>query len=126
MAYMHFGELQAGVATSPENLEAAAPALSLARFSALEWSVIALAQRDDRGSLGEPSAISQAMATLFGERRSNRLADERLEALRRVSVLSWTSSRPLPQAEVETFLSSGYSAQQYDLLVDSISKGRVH
>lgn len=124
MAYMHFGEMQVTSATIAENFETAAS--STARFSALEWSVIALAQRDDRVSLDEPGAISQAMATLFGDRRSNRLADERLEALRRASVLSWTSARPLPDVEVQSFLSSGFSSQQYDLLVDSISKGRLH
>jgi hypothetical protein len=97
-----------------------------ARFSALEWSVIALAQRDDPRSLSDPSRVSQAIAAIFSVRRVNRLADEHLEALRRTAVLTWHASGPLPKVEIAAFLLAGYSVAQFDLMLESITRGRLH
>ena len=41
------------------------------RLSALEWSVVALAQRDRIGSLGAPGRLSVALGSVFGTRRHN-------------------------------------------------------
>ena len=93
-------------------------------FSALEWSVIALAQRDEVGSLREPGPVSQAMGALFGPQHSTRLADHHLEALRRAAVLAWHAPGPLAEEEEQAFLAARLTRQQYDLLLASVARGR--
>jgi hypothetical protein len=92
-----------------------------ARLSALEWQVVALARRDRVSSLREPSRLTRAISNIFGETRNPRLADPSLEALRRMAVLSWHHGYSVPSHEVRAFLASGYSADQYELMVDSIA-----
>ena len=93
-------------------------------FSALEWSVIALAQRDRVADLREPGRLASAVASLFGSSRPNRLADERLEALRRVAVWAWHHGYALPVAELRAFLATGFSNEQYEMLQTSVARGR--
>jgi hypothetical protein len=54
-------------------------------FSALEWSVIALPKRDTIDSLAQPGRLSRPAGGLFGSGMRPRLADPRLEALRRLA-----------------------------------------
>lgn len=119
MGYLAFAETAAGSAVAP--ISYAAPE---ARFSALEWSVIALARRDGLSSLREPGRISAAMGVLFGERPNPRLADPKLEVLRRLAVLSWHHGYTVPGEAVRAFLDAGFSARQYELMVDSIAVDR--
>lgn len=93
-------------------------------FSGLEWSVIALARRDRVASLREPGRIATALAALFGSSRPNRLADERLEALRRIAVWAWHHGYALPVSELRAFLGAGFSSEQYETLQTSIAHGR--
>lgn len=94
-------------------------------LSALEWSVVALAQRDRIASLSTPSRLSIALGTVFGTRRSSpHLADPRLEALRRMAVLSWHRGFAVPASELKAFLRAGFSAGQYETLLASISAAR--
>lgn len=95
-----------------------------AGFSALEWSVIALARRDRKSSLDYPSRLSIALGSVFGARPSPRLADPRLEALRRMAVLSWHDGFAVPSAEVAAFRAAGFSPAQYEDMLASISVGR--
>ena len=97
-----------------------------ASFSALEWSVIAIAQRDSLDSLEAPGRIAQGMSVLLGSRQNPRLADDRLEALRRTAVLVWHASEPLDDEEIETFLAADFTRAQYDLLTASVARGRLH
>lgn len=91
-----------------------------ARLSALEWQVVALARRDRLSSLREPSRLTRAFATIFGETRNPRLADPSLEALRRMAVLSWHHGYSVTSSEVRAFTAAGYTPDQYELMVDSI------
>lgn len=93
------------------------------RLSALEWLVVAIARRDRLSSLRTPGRMAMALGTLFGNGRNPRLADPRLEALRRIAVLSWRRGYTVPGHEVRAFLAAGYTPEQYELVVDSISKG---
>ncbi len=93
-------------------------------LSALEWSVVALARNDRLGSLRTPGRIANAMGAVFGGIRDPRLADPRLEALRRIAVLSWHYGYTVPSHAVRHFLAAGFSPAQYELLVDSIDAGR--
>lgn len=119
MAYLNFTELQAGPAAI------AADTAPKARFSALEWSVVAIAQKDRLSSLNKPSRIGAAMGVIFGSRRGDpRLADPQLEALRRVAVLGWHHGYAVPRHEIRAFHDAGYTPDHYEALLASISRGR--
>jgi hypothetical protein len=94
-------------------------------FSGLEWSVIALAERDRIASLREPGRIAKALGAMFGTTRPGRLADERLEALRRIAVLAWRRGYAVPVSELLAFIGSGFSTDQYEMLQTSIARGRA-
>lgn len=119
MAYVNFSEAHN---TAP--LLTARPPLPNATLSALEWSVVALAQRDRLSSIGEPGPVAMAMGRLFGSRRNPNLADPRLEALRRLAVLAWHRGYAVPRAEIRAFKRAGFSIAQYELVLASIIKGR--
>ena len=66
--------------------------------------------------------IARALAAVFGGRAgSHQLADPKLEALRRMAVHSWRGGYAVPPQEVRAFREAGWSAEQYELLVDSIA-----
>jgi len=94
-------------------------------FSALEWTVIALARRDRISSLSEPGPIARAFGSLFGLGRQSMLADPRLEALRRLAVHAWHKGYKLPVSEIKRFLKAGFSAGQYETLLASVAAKRV-
>jgi hypothetical protein len=95
-----------------------------ASLSALEWSVVALAQRDSLSSLRTPGRLATALAVLFGGRTDNRLADPRIEALRRVSVHAWYHGFAIPASEVEGFYSVGFTPDHLELVITSIGRSR--
>jgi hypothetical protein len=118
MAYLNFSE--AGFAAAMRSDQAAPPATSSV-FSALEWLVIALAQRDHLSSLREPGRFARAAAALFGGRGERPLAGPRLEALRRVAVLARHRGGDVPAAEMAAFRRAGFSAEQGAILIASVS-----
>ena len=118
MAYMDFSFAPAVGAAAAQ--VSPAPA----RFSALEWQVVALAERDRPASLRRPGALSTALGALFGG-HNPRLADPRLEALRRIAVLSWRRGYSVAPEEVSAFTAAGYTPAQYELLLDSIFAARA-
>lgn len=133
MAYLAFNEIAGGTTFAP------APALlqrpiadpipnSIGHetsFSGLEWSVVAIAERDKLSTLRTPGRMAIALGTLFGDRPNPQLADPRLEALRRIAVLSWHHGYTVPGDDVRDFVAAGFTLDQYELLVDSISAGRA-
>ncbi|MEO5774442.1 MAG: hypothetical protein ABIQ32_10045 [Sphingomicrobium sp.] len=94
--------------------------ISRAAFSDLEWSIVAMAESDRVASLREPNRFWAVVGVLFGLRPANRLANDRLEALRRTAVLTWRERSIIPQTEVEAFLRAGFSPAQLELLQDTI------
>ena len=93
--------------SQPVTLPAPAPAKPA--FSPLEWSVIRLARGDGLWTI-----------RTFG-RANPRLASERLEALRRMAVLSWIFGFTVPGEDVADFLSAGFTPDQYELMVGRIN-----
>lgn len=89
-------------------------------FSPLEWSVIRLARVDRLSTLRAPGRFNRFINWLMGRKGSPELANERLEALRRMAVLSWHYGFTVPGDDVATFLSQGFSPDQYELMVRSI------
>jgi len=94
-------------------------------FSPLEWTVVALAQRDHVSSLNEPGPVARALGGLFGLGRQSTLADPHLEALRRLAVHAWHKGYKLPVSEIRRFLAAGFSAGQYETLLASVSLKRL-
>ncbi len=126
MAYLDLDNLYA----APVSARASrAPAETVtepnAGFSALEWSVIALAKRDTLRSLEGASRMSRALGSLFGLGTASRLADSRLEALRRAAVYAWRRGFALPMAEIERFKAAGFVEAQLETLVVSVTGMRV-
>jgi len=103
-------------------VEAASQPVAAARLSALEWSVVALAERDTIASLREPGRIAAALESLFGLGRPNKLANPRLEVLRRVAVFVWRQGWKVPKSELAAFLAEGFTLDQYELIHASIAK----
>ncbi|MEH3048102.1 hypothetical protein [Sphingomonas adhaesiva] len=126
MAYVDFsGDLlladAAPIATPP-----AVTAGEKARLSALEWSVVALARGDRLSSLSRPRRMSIALGKVFGTRRQPaHLADPRLEALRRMAVLTWHRGFAVPASEVRAFFRAGFSTDQYETVTASIVTARL-
>jgi hypothetical protein len=96
-----------------------------ARLSALEWSVVAMAGRDGLSSIREPSRFIAALGSLFGFKRPNRLANERLEALRRIAILAWHHRWNVPKSELASFFDVGFTVDQYELVQASIGQARL-
>jgi hypothetical protein len=94
-------------------------------FSALEWAVIALARNDQLSSLREPGPLARAVGGLFGLGRQSRLADPHLESLRRLAVYAWRHGFQLPVSEIKSFLAAGFTTDQLDLLLNSVSLKRA-
>ena len=91
-----------------------------ADFSRLEWSVIRLARVDSLSTLREPGRFGRFVNWLMNRKGVPSLANERLEALRRMAVLSWHYGFTVPGDDVAEFLSAGFSPDQYELMVRSI------
>ena len=132
MAYL---ALTDGVATAIVPASAVSPNLSSpsaapkadspAGFSALEWSVVMLARHDRPSSLREPGRIATWLGRIFGEAVNRRLADPKLEALRRMAVLTWHHSYSVPKAEIKAFFAAGFSADHYELLGKRVAEVHV-
>lgn len=126
MAYMDFAALQGARIAAPAEVAWPPRAPAVSGFSALEWQVVALAQHDRLASLEAPGRLSVALGVIFGGQSPNpKLADARLEALRRVAVLAWHRGYALPAHEIHAFHEAGFTPEQYETLLASISRGRA-
>jgi len=93
-------------------------------FTRREWQVIVLAQRDGLASLRAPTRLAKLLGRLFGESINPRLADPRLEALRRLAVLAWQDSYAVPVSAIKAIKAFGFSGDQVELLLASVANGR--
>ena len=123
MAYIDFQRFEGEATQAPADTIALRSAPR--DFSALEWSVVAMAQKDSLASLKAPGRIASAIGSLFGVLRNSALADPQLEALRRMAVLAWHHGYKIPMAEVVAFYAAGFAPGQYERLLDSIARGRA-
>lgn len=92
-----------------------------ARFTPLEWNVIALAERDSLASIRVTGRLAAAMGSIFGGHASARLADEHLETLRRVAVMI-SHERALADEDVTDFMEAGFTSEQFELLCGSLRR----
>lgn len=94
-------------------------------FSNLEWSIVALAEHDGLASLRRPNRFSKFVSAIFGIKTPNRLASDRLEALRRVAVLVWRGAQGLPEDELQTFFGAGFTPSHLEQLQRRIASVRI-
>ena len=94
------------------------------RFSALEWSIVALAERDGLASIRTPNRMLSALGSIFGYSPPNRLANDRLEILRRVAIFAWNGGWNVPKKEVSDFIEAGFTTDHFELIQLSISEAR--
>ena len=95
-----------------------------AGFSELEWSIVRLTRGDGLWTIREPGLLRRIYQWLLGRNSQPRLASDRLEALRRMAVLSRHFGFSVPGEDVSDFLSAGFTLDQYELLVSSLRAAR--
>jgi hypothetical protein len=100
----------------------ALPAMGASKpdFSALEWSVIRFARLDRLWTIRAAGRIRRFWNWVLA-RGNPELADPKLEALRRMAVLTWHFGFTVPGDDVADFLSAGFSPDQYELMAGSIN-----
>ena len=89
-------------------------------FSKLEWSVIRLARIDKLWTIRAAGRLRRFFNWVVG-RGNPELANPRLEALRRMAVLTWHYGFTVPGEDVAHFISAGFSPDQYELMAGSIN-----
>ncbi|MDB5712689.1 MAG: hypothetical protein JWO15_86 [Sphingomonadales bacterium] len=127
MAYIDTSD---AFALPAESIAASSNAVSFAdgarsTFTALEWSVIALAKRDSLNSLKTPGRLARAMGSVFGRGTQSRLADPKLEALRRLAIHAWRRGFALPVSELEEFVAAGFTMDKAEILLASVAGDRI-
>ena len=115
MAYLAKIEAQD---SKPVELLELAPAKP--NFSKLEWSVIRLARVDRLWTIRTAGRVRKFWNWLIG-RGNPELANPKLEALRRMAVLTWHYGFTVPGRDIAEFLSAGFSPDQYELMAGCIN-----
>ena len=83
-------------------------------FSPLEWSIIRLARIDRLWTIRTAGRLRRFWNWFVG-RGNPELANPKLEALRRMVVLTWHFGFTVPGEDVSEFISAGFSPDQYEL-----------
>lgn len=128
MAYMDFAGHRGAAATL--QLEPFFPPARIREgqattFTQREWAIVRLARSDGLSSIREEGRLGRLIRLIFGVERKNPLSDEKLEALRRISVLSWHHGYNVAPSEIGDFLTAGYSERQYEVLADRVVAERA-
>ncbi|MET1753987.1 hypothetical protein ABVV53_00690 [Novosphingobium sp. RD2P27] len=116
-------------------LQAAVPVLALGRsqvlaplaepLTQLERRVIELAREDSLASLRPQRKRSWLARLVFGPQPpSPVLANDRLEALRRLAVQAWHHGYQLPASALKAASEAGYSETQIGAVIDTIARLR--
>ena len=128
MAYIDFQDAigaLAGPAAAIKPKSFVRPAAQRSALSPLEWHVVTLARGDRMSSIFEAGPIIRAARRLFGLTVSNALSDPRLEALRRIAVLSWHRGYSVAEEDVRAFIAAGFTLDHYDIVLTHINAVRA-
>jgi len=87
-----------------------------------EHDVLFLSRRDPRSSVAGRGAVRSRLRRLFGLSTPNRLADPRLEALRRFAVLLRARGNRLPATEEARLMAAGFDADQVAAVAQAIAR----
>lgn len=128
MAFIDFGDAahraqpmpSAGLPADIQTLGFAGP------LSVLEHRVIELARHDSLETLRAPRKRGWFARLILGPQpASSMLANERLEALRRLAVHTWHKGYQLPASALKEALAAGFSEDQIGAVVDTIGRARA-
>jgi hypothetical protein len=98
----------------------------VAELSVLERRVIELSREDTLATLRPVRRRSWLARLLFGPQPpSPMLANERLEALRRLAVMAWHHGYQLPASSLREAQEAGYSEAQTGAVVDLVARLRA-
>lgn len=132
MAYMDFARSDTIPAVSASRPLFFAPSLAVEPeqplaigFEAREWSVVRLAREDGLSSIRPETDLGRVLRLIFGIKRRNPLSSPRLEALRRMAVLSWHHGYNVSSQDIGDFMGAGYSQDQYEELLKHIGAERA-
>ena len=123
MAY--FDSNSDGLPNSYATVRPSVKAPEVANFSSLEWTVLAIARRDAPRRFADSGRFAALVRFLVGRSGDLRLADPRLEALRRTAVAARRAGHRLSQAIVDQFHAAGFTAAQLITLLDSVEHDHV-
>lgn len=101
-----------------------AAGMAPARLSPLEWSIVAMAEKDGLSSIRDAGRYARALRNFFGFKQPNRLANERLETLRRIAILAWHYGWNVPNSELASFFKAGFTSDQFELIQNSLGQAR--
>lgn len=126
MAYIAFHDFDSAVSDRHSRHTPVADPMSSTndRLTELEWRVVAIARKDGPFSLRRPGRLTTMVRVLLN-RPNPMLTDLRLEALRRMAVLTWRRGYSVLPQEVRAFFDAGFTAGQYETLADYIGAARV-
>ena len=118
MAYRNFADM-GSLAASRIDRESAASgdSVSLGRD---EWSVVEFAKNDGLWSLNPDGLMQRLGRILFGVAPPQPLANERLEALRRLAVAAWR--RRVDPALVGTVRAAGFTCAEVGAVLSHIAR----
>lgn len=98
----------------------------LGQFEPQELRVLQIASSDGIETLQEPRKRGWLARFVLGPPPpSRRLANERLEALRRLAVHAWHKGHLLPVSAVKAAEHAGFSEEQIGMLIDNIGRART-
>jgi hypothetical protein len=127
MAFINFNDAapQAGF-TSTLELSGESRSDPAGTLSAIERRVVELAREDDLGTLRPTRKRGWFARLILGPApASSMLANEKLEALRRLAVQAWHKGYMLPASALREAHAAGYSEDQISAVVDSIGRSRA-
>lgn len=95
-------------------------------LTAIERRVVELARGDGLDTLRPPRKRGWLARLVLGATpASPRLANEKLEALRRLAVRAWHQGYTLPVSALEEAQAAGYSENQIGAVIDTVGRSRA-
>jgi hypothetical protein len=125
MAYLDVAERFSSAQQAQSAVAAPVRFAPAAGFTQREWLVIQLARKDRLSSLREESELMEFLRLIFGFPKSRPLSDPKLEALRRMAVMSWHHGFNVDGREVEAFTAAGWSLDHYEAMLGHIGDARA-
>jgi hypothetical protein len=91
-----------------------------------EWRVVELAKNDERGTLLPLRKRGWFARLILGPQPPSRqLANEKLEALRRLAVHAWHDGYLLPVSAIKDAMQAGYTEMQAGRVIDTVVETRL-
>ncbi|PEQ14353.1 hypothetical protein B2G71_01780 [Novosphingobium sp. PC22D] len=130
MAFIDFRPVESAETTMSPEIAAILPGIGAQSpaepISAYEWRIVELARGDDLASLRPQRKRGRLARLLFGPQPpSPVLANERLEALRRLAVRAWHEGYRLPASAIKDAIAAGFSEHQAGNVIDRIVDLRI-